>query len=254
MTEGDVCVCGHTEVSHWMVRDMAGTVDALRRGGCSHSQKFSNQLWEACSCAAFTPAPKEQPKMCPTCQSGIAISSNHKCSEFWYGLDALEKAAARMDAALKETTMDTTPPATNTAPVKDEWLDAPDGDGWWWFRDISGELAPIFVKGNRGKDAFGLFSDDEPWAELDSGHYDYGKWSKLTPPPPPPVTLPRERQVRIDSARVWKSPTVGEWMVEWKIDGVVVCNRDTWPNRIDAENRARELGVEPHVEVGWSDE
>ncbi len=72
--------------------------------------------------------------------------------------------------------------------AESEWLDKPDGDGWWWRVSYdSKNMLPIWV-GNG-------------WAQLPDGLKAVkkvdGKWQRIKMPTPPPAPLPRERQVTL---------------------------------------------------------
>lgn len=123
-----------------------------------------------------------------------------------------------------------------------EWLDRPDGDGWWWFlNETIGTETPLFVAT--------LAASGEAYANgrpiKTAPHL---KWARVSPaPPPPPKPLPRSRTVEL-TARVERDEL--GWHTIF-MDGIRTLWIEDWKSGDTAKEcairHARQHGIEPEV-------
>lgn len=129
------------------------------------------------------------------------------------------------------------------APVKDEWLDNPDGDdaeeGVWLAYDHYMQLHVVTVCMSRK-----LWWDTcKPGAPSGQSLQAMKAWKR---PPPPPVTLPRERQVTLTAKVVRDKFTPDYWGCRFCADGIltVYYGCETLQGAIEI---AHSRGIEPEV-------
>jgi hypothetical protein len=71
-----------------------------------------------------------------------------------------------------------------------EWLDAPDGDGWWWISATIGAGIIVYVFGDKAEHHGKTYEWKKEWP--------LNKWQRVqphTPVPPPP--LPKSKMVTL---------------------------------------------------------
>lgn len=115
-----------------------------------------------------------------------------------------------------------------------QWLDAPDGDGWWWF--AQGDLAQMAYVSNQSASLLG------------GGGFRVGvipgKWHRAVVPPPPQRPLPRSRTVELTAKVI--SGRDGCWEVLW-YEGNWYVGAATYGSRDEAIALCRRHGIEPEV-------
>jgi hypothetical protein len=136
-----------------------------------------------------------------------------------------------------------TPQTETEISDNEDWLNAPDGDGWWWnCCAVDGDEMEIVqvtsgvVHANR--ESSGL------------RYWNGTKWQHVKPPTPPPKPLPRARQVTLRSDIIRRSYG---WQVRvFADDALLKCNTehsDYTLTREHAIEQARQWsGTEPEVQ------
>lgn len=120
-----------------------------------------------------------------------------------------------------------------------EWLDAPDGDGWWWLTNSEdpGKVFAVDVAGIRAT----LNADKGSYALCT---FKNAKWQRAQVPTPPPPPLPRERSVTL-SGRVHYQGRRG-YEAQLIVDGREL----DWSDHMTKEasiDHVRSYGIEPEV-------
>lgn len=118
--------------------------------------------------------------------------------------------------------------------ISDDWLDAPDGDGWWWATDAG------------DRDVVNLVMVTGDTMKLAVSHYTFKvngparKWQRVKPHTPVPKPLPKSKQVTLTAKVHLNGVTV---YMDGKPELTVPFPKDVATREI----RAR-FGIEPEVQ------
>lgn len=130
--------------------------------------------------------------------------------------------------------------------MSEEWLDAPDGDGWWWMNEtaipddvliVSIRAGQVFYGGRGGASTY----DPELFRTC--------KWQRvkahgLLPKP----RLPKSKQVTLAATVGPSNMYPGEWDAWFLANGRYIGSSSRHGSQESAANSARAEGIEPTLE------
>jgi hypothetical protein len=124
-----------------------------------------------------------------------------------------------------------------TPPAKDEWLDAPDGDGWWWRM------------GKHDKAPEAGYVRDRLWSGpcniwAGSLGFDGAKWKRAEAPAPPAPPLPKSRQVTLTAVI---EPEDDDWRAVVHADSHPLDSPQFSKKQGAIDYVRRVYGIEPEV-------